>query len=329
MRRRDVIAGLGGAAAGWPFAVHAQQQQRVRRVGMLISGTENDQTMQALIAAFREGLVKLGWVEGRNLRIDLRFGGDRERMRAYAAELVSLAPEVIVTIGGPAARVAQQQTQTVPIVFALVGDALANGIVKSVARPEGNTTGITNRFASIGGKLVELLKEAVPTIERVGFIYNSQVNSDDNPQFRLIEEAARAFAIQAMGIPYRNAVALVHGIDAFAAVPNGSLIVLAPPPPPADRETIVELAAQHRLPVISESMTIAAEGVMMAYGSNEFDPVRRASSYVDRILRGAKVSELPVEYPTKFQLVVNLKTAKAIGLVIPESFLVRADEVIE
>lgn len=164
MRRRDVIAGLGGAAAGWPFAVHAQQQQRVRRVGMLISGTENDQTMQALIAAFREGLVKLGWVEGRNLRIDLRFGGDRERMRAYAAELVSLAPEVIVTIGGPAARVAQQQTQTVPIVFALVGDALANGIVKSVARPEGNTTGITNS--------VRLNRRQVGGIAQGGRAYN-------------------------------------------------------------------------------------------------------------------------------------------------------------
>jgi len=331
MRRRDLIAGLGSAAA-WPLAARAQQTDRVRRIGMAASGTENDQADQAAIAAFREGLAKLGWTEGRNLRIDLRFGGDdADRIRAYAAELVKLAPDVIVTGGGPATRAVQQRTRAIPIVFVSVGDPVDSGIVKSQARPEGNATGVTNHYVSIGGKWLELLKGAAPRIERVALIYNPQLASDKDRQgtFSAIEEAARALAVKAIKLPFRDALDIVHGIEAFAAEPNGGLIVMPPPPTAANRAVILRLAAQHRLPAIYQARSYVAEGGLMAYGSNRTDLYRRAPYFVDRILRGTKVSELPVEFPTKFELVINLKTAKAIGLIIPESFLLRADEVIE
>jgi len=277
-------------------------------------------------------MAKLGWVEGRNLRLDIRFvAADNGLMRTYAAELASLNPDVIFTIGGAATRAAQQQTQTIPIVFGPAGDVLANGVVKSVARPEGNTTGVTNRYSSISGKLVELLKQAVPRLERIGLIYNPQIVRDDapQPQLRPIEEAARVFALQAVKLPFRNAVDLVHGIEAFAAEPDGGLLLLQPPPTVENRETILQLATKHRLATISGDRTFIPEGGLMAYDADTVDVVRRAASHVDRILRGAKPGDLPVEYPTRFQLVVNLKAAKAIGLAIQESFLLRADQIIE
>jgi putative ABC transport system substrate-binding protein len=326
--RREFIAGLGGAAA-WPIAARAQLGERVRRIGVLASGTEHDQVSQAQVAALRDGLTQAGWVEGRNLRIDLRFGGgDAERIRAFAAELVSLAPEVIVTSGSEQTLMLQRQTQTIPLVTTGVGDAVANGIVKSLARPEGNTTGVTNLFASIGSKWLELLKEAAPRVERVALIYNPQITSEPG-YFPLIEEAARRLAVTTIKTPYRDAVDLVHGIDAFASKPNGGLIVLPPRPADANRGTILRLAAQHQVPTMHQDRAFAAEGGLMAYGSNADDNFRRASYFVDRILRGAKVSELPVEFPTKFELVINLKTARAIGLIVPESLLLRADELIE
>jgi ABC-type uncharacterized transport system substrate-binding protein len=331
MRRREFIAGLGSAAA-WPAAARAQVE-RVRRIGLLARATDNDPRGEAFIAAFREGLAKLGWVEGRNLRIDLRFSdGGGDRIRANAAELVSRAPDVIFTIGGAPTRALQQQTQTIPIVFAAAGDVFANGLVKNIARPEGNITGVTPMFYSLAGKWLELLKEAAPRVERVAVIYNPQEFSVDpayGPFLLSIEEAARALAVKSIKLPFSDAVDIVHGIDSFASEPNGGLIVIPPPPTVADRKTIFGLAAQHRLPAIYQDRLFAAAGGLMAYGSNPADLYRRAASFVDRILRGAKVNELPVEYPTKFELVINLKTAKAIGLAIPESFLLRADEVIE
>jgi putative ABC transport system substrate-binding protein len=326
--RREFIAALGAAA--WPLVARAQQGERVRRIGVLTGGAENDQTNQANIAAFRDGLAKLGWAEDRNLRIDLRFGGgDADRFRAYAAELVSLAPEVVVTSSGAAARAMQQQTQTIPIVFTGAGSSVDTGLVKSLAHPEGNVTGIANLFSSIGGKWLELLKEAAPRVQRAAVIYNPQLLSDDSGYISSIEAAARVLAVKAIKVPFSDAVDLVRAIDAFAAEPNGGLIVLPPAPIPANRGTILRLAAQHRLPTIHSLRSEAAEGGLMAYGSNQGDRFRRAASFVDRILRGAKVSELPVEYPTKFELVINVKTAKAIGLTIPESFLLRADDLIE
>jgi putative tryptophan/tyrosine transport system substrate-binding protein len=329
MKRRDLITLLGGAATAWPIAARAQQLERMRRIGVLASGTEGDPVSQAQVAALRDGLAKVGWVEARNLRIDLRFGGgDAGRIRALAAELVSLAPDVIVSSGVEATLALQRQTQTIPIVITGVGDPVDNGIVKSIARPEGNTTGVTNLFSSIGGKWLELLKEAAPRVERVALIYNAQVVQNVG-FFPSIEEAARRLAVTAIRTPYRDAVDLVRGIDAFASEPNGGLIILPPRPADANRGAILRLAAQPRIPTIYQDRAFPVEGGLMAYGSNTDDNFRRVSYFVDRIFRGAKVGELPIEYPTKFGLVINLKTAKAIGLTIPEAFLLRADKLIE
>jgi putative ABC transport system substrate-binding protein len=331
MRRRDFIRFAGGAAAGWPLAVRAQQGERVRRVAVLIGEAEGE-VSRSNLSAFRGGLEALGWVVNRNLRIEVRFGsGDVERMRASAAELVSLAPDVIVPNSAAATRSVQEYTSTIPIVFAAVGDPIANGIVKNVSHPEGNTTGYTGVYASIGGRWLQLLKEAVPRIQRVGVVYNAGAVPDDPSYgyFPSINEAAGALTVQAIRIGYRDAVDLVHAIDDFGAQPNGGLIVMPPAPIDPIREAIRRLAAQHRLPAIYQSREFAAEGGLMSYGVSGADIFRRAAAYVDRVLRGAKVSDLPVENATRFELIVNLKTAKAIGLTIPESFLARADEVIE
>jgi putative ABC transport system substrate-binding protein len=227
-------------------------------------------------------------------------------------------------------RELQHQTSTIPIVVTGAGDPGVNRFVKDIAHPEGNTTGITNLFASIGGKWLELLKQASPLLERVGLIYNPQlIISDTGGYFPPIEEAARSLAVKLIKLPYRDTAEIVHQIDAFAADSNGGLIVMPPPPNAANREAIVRLAVQHQLPSMHLARQFVAEGGLLSYGSNPGDRWRRAASFVDRIFRGAKVRDLPVEFPTKFELVVNLKTAKALSLTIPESFLARADEVIE
>jgi putative tryptophan/tyrosine transport system substrate-binding protein len=331
MRRREFIAGIGSAAA-WPVVVRAQQGERVRRVGVLVPGAE-DQAYQARIDAFRDGLAKLGWIEDRNLRIDVRFGGnDASRIRAYAIELASLAPDAVVTQSGLVTREMQQQSRTIPIVITGAGD-VANGLVQNIARPEGNTTGITNLFWSIGGKWLELLKQAAPNLERVGYIYNARVvgslGSENCCYYASIEEAAGKLAVKTINIPYRDTADIAAAIAAFAAEPNGGLIVSPPPPRAANREAIVRLAALRQLPAIYQDRSFVAEGGLIAYGSDIVNNFRRASYFVDRILRGAKVSELPIEYPTKFETVINLKTAKALGLTIPETLLATADEVIE
>jgi putative tryptophan/tyrosine transport system substrate-binding protein len=328
VKRREFIAGLGSVAA-WPLGVRAQQPERMRRIGSLQTlGSENDQVQQTYSRSGRDALAKLGWVEGRNLRTDVRFGaGEADRIWALAAELVSLNPDVIVT-GGAAATVAvQRQTRNIPIVFTAVGDPAANGIVKNLARPEGNTTGFTNLFPSIAGKWVELLREVAPRIQRVGLLYNAQLNLSG--YFPFIEEAARALTILAIRIPYRDAIDIMDNIDAFAAEPDSGLIVVPPSPAAANREIVLRLTARHRLPTVCAERLYVAEGGLVSYGSSNIDLTQRAAYYVDRILRGAKVSDLPVEFPSKFELVINLKTAKTIELDIPESVLVRADEVIE
>jgi putative ABC transport system substrate-binding protein len=296
---------------------------------VLTGGTENDHLSQANIVALREGLAKLGWVEGRNLRIDLRFGGDdADRIHTYAAELVGLSPDVIVTGTTPTTRAVLQQTRTIPIVITAVGDPLANGIVKSLARPEGNVTGTTNFFYETGSKWLDLLKQVAPRVERVAIIYSSQISSIDQ-YAPSIEQAARLLAVKAIKMPYLDAIDIVRAIDAFAAEPNGGLIVVPTTPTAANRALINRLAMQHRLPTIYPYGEGVAEGGLIAYGSNNVDRFRSASSFVDRILRGSKVNELPIEFPTKFELVINLKTAKALGLTIPETLLATADEVIQ
>jgi ABC-type uncharacterized transport system substrate-binding protein len=330
LRRREFIAGLGGAAA-WPLAARAQQAESVRRIGYLSFTDQNDRLVGSSTALL-EALAKLGWVEGRNLRLDLRGAADFSRLRGYAAELVELSPAVIVASGVAPTRAAQQQTRTIPIVVIGVADPLAVGLVKSVARPEGNITGVTNAFFSIGGKWLELLKEAAPQVNRVALLQNARLIANPSAEFGYypsIEEAARVLSVKAIRIPYRDAVEIVNGIDTFASEPNGGLIVMPPPPPPTVRQLIFRLAAQHRLPAMYSDRSLVIAGGLMAYGTNPVALFRRAASFVDRILRGIKVSELPIEYPTMFELVINLKTAKALGLAVPPSIMLRADEVIE
>ena len=304
VRRREFMVGLGSAAA-WPLATSALSAERVRRLGVLLWAGADDPIVQAEVAALREGLAKLGWTEGRNLRIELRVGSTADRYHSAAEELVSGNPDVIVTIGGPETRAAQRQTKTIPIVFMNVGDPTVTGIVKNVARPEGNATGVTNLYSTLSGKWLQLLKEAVPRIERVGVIYDAQlvsgVGTDSPSQLPSVEAAAHELAVQLVKLPYRGAIDIVRGIDSFAAEPNGGLIEVPPAPSAADRRTMVEPAIQHRLPTIFWDRQVVVEGGLMAYSANTIEIARRAAFYVDRILRGAKVSDLPVEYPTKFE----------------------------
>jgi putative tryptophan/tyrosine transport system substrate-binding protein len=330
VNRREFITLLGGGAAAGPLAARAQQGERVRRAGWLDGGNESDPVSRTNRAALGEALAKLGWIDGRNLKVDLRFGaGDANRMRASAAELVALAPDVIVTSGAAATLALQQATQTIPLVFTGGGDAVINGLVQNIARPEGNTTGFSSSESTLGGKWLELLKAAAPRLARVVIVFNPELARASASFFASIEPAAQTLAVQTIKAPFRDAVELVRSIDAFAAKPNGGLLLL-PPPFIADRATVLKLAAQHRLPAIYPQRALAAEGGLISYGADPVDQYRRTASYVDRILRGAKIADLPVQFPTKFKLVVNLKTAKAIGLAIPEPFLrARADEVIE
>jgi putative ABC transport system substrate-binding protein len=275
----------------------------------------------------REGLAKLGWTEGRNLRVDLRFtGNDPDRMRAYAVELVNLAADVIVTASFPATRAVQEHTKTVPIVFTAGTDPATNDLLQNIARPEGNTTGFTSTIDSLSGKWLELLTEAAPHIARVALVFNPQTVNVG--YFRPIEAAASRLGVQAFKTSVRDPLETVRAIDAFAAEPNGGLLVV-PVLAVDSYQMLHRVAAQHRLPAIHSNRGGVAAGGLMSYGTDFPENYRRAAGYVDRLLRGAKVSELPVQFPTKFELVVNLKTAKAIGLTIPESFLLRADEIIE
>jgi putative ABC transport system substrate-binding protein len=327
MRRRDFITLLGGAAVAWPLAARAQQGEKVRRIGVLVGGAEDNSNTRANLAALGDGLAKLGWIEGRNLRIDLRFTlSDPTRMRAYAVELVSLAPDVIVTSSRPATTAVQEQTKSIPIVFTAGNDPVSNGLLQNIARPEGNTTGFTSTVDSLIGKWLALLKEAAPHVTRVALVFNPQtVNAG---YFGSIEAAAPLPGVQAIKTPVRDPLELVRAIDAFAAEPNGGLLVV-PVLPEDSYQMLHRVAAQHRLPAIHSNRGRVVDGGLMAYGTDFPDIYSRAAAYVDRILRGTKVSELPVQSPTKFELVVNLKTAKALGLTIPEGFLLRADELIE
>jgi len=328
MRRRDFIAGLAGAAAAWPLAATAAQDGRVRRIGILDVAVETDRNAQTQYDAMRDELAKLGWIEGRNVRFDFRFSaGDPDRMRAHADELVRLAPDVIAVTSLAATRALLQRTRTIPIVFNSVGDPVAGGLLKNIARPEGNATGITSLFQSLAGKWLELLKEAAPRVARVALIFNPGVVVEN--YFAVIDAAAEVLAVKAVRTPYRNAAELERAIDSFAAEPNGGLVMVPPPPSPSNRELINRLALKYRLPNIYASKYYPLQGGLMGYGADNIKQQRIAASYADRILRGEKVSELPVQFPTKFDLVINLKTARAIGLTIPETFLVRADEVIE
>lgn len=329
MRRREFIVGLGAAAA---LSVVGRAQSGQVRLIAILAGTQNDAATRTTLAALREGLVKLGWIEGRNLRIEQRFAGfDVALAQIHAAELVGLAPDVIVATNAPTTRALQEQTKTIPIVFTAGSTPIEAGFVGSLARPGTNITGFANLYPSIAGKWLELLKEVAPTITRVILVYDGSLRlglGAEGVYVPVIEKAATALGVRTINAPVRNGLEIARAIDAFAAEPNGGLILL-PPPLGANSEIVYQLAIQHRLPAIYSNRPNVLLGGLMSYGSDFVDTYRRAASYVDRILRGEKAGDLPVQYPTKFELVINLTTAKAIGLTIPESFLLRVDEVIE
>jgi putative ABC transport system substrate-binding protein len=327
MKRREFIAGLGSAGA-WPLVARAQPQDRLRRVGVLLGNDENDRLSRVALTLFREGLEKLGWFERRNLQIDVRYGGGNvDAIRIYAVELLQLVPDVLVASSAATTRALQQQTRATPIVMVGAGDVAVNGIVKDVAHPERNVTGVTNLYGSVGGKWLELIREAAPGIQRIALIGSDVAASSFVPS---IQEAERALAVEVTNSPFSDAVDIVRAIDAFGAKPNGALILIPPLGTVAYRHAILRLATQYRLPTIYGGGTgFAQEGGLIYYGADLSGLWQRAPAYVDHILRGAKVNELPIEFPTKFQLIINLNTAKSIGLTIPETLLVRADEVIE
>jgi putative ABC transport system substrate-binding protein len=298
-------------------------------IGWLDARDEGDPVSQSRRVALREALANLGWIEGRNLKIEWRFGAaDASRLRASAVELVSLSPDVIVSAGAAPTRALQQATRTIPIVFTGGGDAAASGLVKNIARPEGNTTGFSTSEPKIGGKWLELLKEAAPQVTRVAVVFNPDVAPTAQHYIAAIEAAAQPLSVKAFKVLFRDSIELVRAIDAFAAEPNGSILMM-PPSLTAHRAIVLKLAVEHRLPTMYTQQGSVAEGGLISYSTDIVDQNRRAASYVDRILRGAKVADLPVQLPTKYQLVVNVKTAKAIGLAIPEAFLLKADELIE
>jgi putative ABC transport system substrate-binding protein len=328
MERRKFITLIGGLAAAWPLDVRAQPDGRVRRIGILWRGDATEGPVQAQQGALRQELTKLGWIEGRNVRFDVRYSADDpDRMRMHADELVGLGPDVIAASSNPVTQAVLQRTRTIPIVFINVADPVAGGLLQNISRPEGNATGITSYYQAMGGKLLELLKEAAPRIGRAALIFASENVNDQF--FGVINATAETLAMKAVRTPYRNAAELQGAIDAFAAESNGALLMVPPPPSPANGELINRLAVKYRLPTIYSSKYYVARGGMMSYGAPIVDSYRLAASYVDRILRGAKINELPVQFPTRLEMAINLKTAKAIGLTMPRTILGRADELIE
>jgi putative ABC transport system substrate-binding protein len=329
MRRREFVTLLGGAAAAWPLAVRAQQRERVRRVGVFMPGVADDPEFQARNAAFLQGLGELGWSVGRNLRIDYRWGrGDTERYRAYAAELVALAPDVILALGTSTVTALLRTSRSVPIVFANVIDPVGGGLVASLARPGGNATGFISFEFSMGGKWVELLKEIAPRVTRIAVVRDATIVSQVG-MFGAIQNAANSLGVELSPIDMSNTGEAERTVAAFARLPNGGLIASAGAQVLMNRDLIVALAARHRLPAVYAYGSHVAAGGLLSYGIDNSDQFRRAAGYVDRILKGEKPADLPVQTPTKFELVLNLKTAKTLGLTVPPSLLVRADEVIE
>jgi putative ABC transport system substrate-binding protein len=303
----------------------------MRRIGALIGGAETDPESRARVAALREGLEQRGWSEGRNLRIDYRWASaDSDRIRVFAAELVATAPEAIFAHTTPATTRLLEATRNIPIVFASVSDPVGDGIVASFARPGGNVTGFTNVEASIGGKWLEILKELSPAVARVGFLFNPATSPGGGSYFlRPFEAAAPLFNVQPISTPVEDVVDIERAVAPLAVGANGGLIVNSDVFTTRHRAAIIAAAARHRVPAIYPFAYFAADGGLAAYGTDVRDLWRRAASYIDRILRGEKPADLPVQAPTKFELVVNLKTAKALGLDLPTSLLLRADEVIE
>src|SRR5215510_6116851 len=330
MRRRDFIKIIGGAAAGWPLAARAQQRERMRRIGFLLSAlAADDPEGQARVTAFVQGLQQLGWTDGRNVRIDIRWGlGDADRLRRSASELVALGPDVLLAGGTPAVAALQQATRMVPIVFANAQDPVGLGLVDSLARPGGNVTGFMNVELGSSGKWLELLKQIAPQLTRVMVLRNAGIPAGV-ASFSAIQAVAPSFGVEVTPIGYRDVDEIGRGITAFVRGPNDGLIMTGLGVPQALRDTTIALAARHRLPAVYSYRGFVTEGGLVVLGPDQAEPYRLAAGYVDRILKGEKPAELPVQTPTRFETVLNLKTAKALGLEVPATMRARADEVIE
>ena len=329
MRRRDVITLLGGAAAAWPLAARAQQSDRVRRIGVLIPVAADDAEAKARLAAFRQGLRQLGWVDGRNVQIDTRWsGGDPERIRTHAAELVALTPDVILAAGGVVVGPLLQATRTVPIVFTQTPDPVGAGFVASLARPGGNATGFALFEFGISVKWLELLKEIAPRVTRAAALRDPAIPAGLG-QLGAIQGVAPSFGVELSFVDVRDAPEIERAVAAFARHANTGMIVLSSAMAIVHRDLIIALAARHKLPAVYSARYFVTSGGLISYGPDTIEPHRSAAAYVDRILKGEKPADLPVQAPTKYELVINLKTAKALGLTVPPTLLARADEVIE
>jgi len=329
MRRREFITLLGSIAAALPFVAHAQQQGHIRRIGVLIPFASDHSEAQTWLSAFVQGMQSHGWIDGRNLNIIYRWAGNQaEGMRIAAAEMVALRPDVILSHGVPMLAEVQRVTQTIPVVFAQVPDPVESGFVRTLAQPGGNITGFTNFEYATGGKWLELLKETAPQISRVLVMQNVE-NPSWQGHWEAIEAIAPAFGVELLQANARNSLEIENAITTFAQKANGGLISLPSPIASTHRGLIVSLVAHHRLPTIYPFRSFPEKGGLMSYGVVTADLYRRAASYIDRILTGAQPANLPVQRPTKFELVINLKTLKALGLGLPSSLLAQADEVIE
>jgi putative tryptophan/tyrosine transport system substrate-binding protein len=328
--RRELLVALGGAAAAWPLAARAQQPERMRRIGVLLASTADDPEYKPRMRAFEQALALLGWTDGRNARIDIRWAGtNAEDVRKHAVELVALAPDVILA-GSGTTTVAPllQATRTVPIVFVVVIDPVGAGFVANLARPGGNATGFLMFEYGLSGKWLEVLKQIAPGVKRVAILRDPTIASGIG-QFGAIQSAAPSLGMEASPINVREVDEIERDIAAFARSPNGGVVVTGSPEANRHRDLIVTLAARHRLPAVYPYRSFVTDGGLISYGPDMVDQYRRASGYVDRILRGEKPADLPVQAPTKYELVINLKTAKNLGLDMPTPVLARADEVIE
>ena len=329
MRRREFIV-LVGSAAAWPFAARAQQTERMRRIGVLSSLAETDLEAQAWDAAFRKRLVELGWIDGRNIHIDYRWGaGSVDRMHLFARELVRLNPDALVTISTPATAAVQAETRTIPIVFAVVSDPVGSGFVSSLANPGGNITGFLNIEASVVGKWLTLMREIAPRVSRIGFLFNPQTAPFARYYLDTFRSAASALAIEAIDAPVHSTEEVEAFMTKLGGEAGAGLIVMSDTSTTIYRRTIISFAERYSLPTIYPYRYFAAEGGLMSYGVDLSDLLRGAALYIDRILRGEKPNELAVQQPTKFELVINAKTAKTLGLTIPQTLLATADEIIE
>jgi putative tryptophan/tyrosine transport system substrate-binding protein len=328
MKRRDFITVLGGAAATWPLAVRAQQGESTRRVAVLIPYTEGDPEGKDVVAALQRGLQDLGWAEGRNIRFEIRWAaGDPDKARAFAKELIGMAPDVIVPSSNLVTTIMLQETHTIPIVFIFVGDPVGSGYVASMARPGANATGFAVLENAIAGKWVEALHEIAPQVSRVGFIFHPETAA--NVGMLQAAQPAAPPGLKVIPLGVHNTAEIERAVAAFATEPNSGLIAAPHAVTFANRDIIVGLASRFHLPAVYPFRNFAAGGGLLSYGTNQIEMWRQGASYVDRVLRGTKPADLPAQFPTKYELVVNLRTAKALGLVVPQNLLARVDEVIE